>query len=341
MNEFIKLELSDFFKEQVDNERNVARVIAVYKGKYKIATVDKVIVTEVLGNFLNKAVFASDFPAVGDWVLINDLGYIVDVLKRKSKLSRKTSGRKNEEQLIAANVDLMFIVTSLNKEFNINKLDRYIALATTCEIEPVIVLTKLDVCEDAQFYEQQIKERYSDIKIIFTSSYENIGIREVLEILVLGQTAVFVGASGVGKSTLVNKILGEEVMKTSMIREIDDKGRHTTTHRELFILENGACIIDTPGIREIRIWANQMENIGFEDIYEFAKKCKFGNCEHINEPECAVKQAVEDGVITEERYRSYIKMSRELYYAKLSQNEGERISFKNKVKKQCKQERYN
>ncbi len=320
---------------------NKWRVVAVYKDSYKIAQDGKTAITKVTGTFINSVLNKSDFPTVGDWVYLNDGGLIDGKAIRENQLSRKSAGRKYEEQIIAANIDIMFIVSSLNKEFNINKLGRYIILAETNHIKPIILLTKLDLCENPQDYIGKIGFYYTDVEVVLISAPNNIGIDEIYKRMETGMSAVFVGASGVGKSTLINKLLGQNLMKTSYIRESDDKGRHTTTHRELFELDNGAFVIDTPGIREIGLWINDDKLAGFEDIYLLGRSCKFRNCKHIHEEDCAVKRAVESNDLSKERYLSYIKATREIYYAKLGQDEGERLKFKRKVKQMSKNERYN
>lgn len=317
------------------------RVVAVYKEAYKIVQEGNTKITKVTGNFMNNALSKSDFPAVGDWVFLNDGGLIESVEMRFNQLSRKAAGRRYDEQIIAANIDIMFIVTSLNKEFNINKVGRYIILAETNHIRPIILLTKLDLCANPENYLEKFKFYYPNAEVELISAFADVGIDTIYQKMEAGISAVFVGASGVGKSTLVNKLSGKNLMKTAYIREKDDKGRHTTTHRELFELDNGSYVIDTPGIREIGLWINDDNLSEFQDIYLLGRACKYRNCKHIDESGCAVKQAVQAGDLSEERYRSYIKMTREIYYSKLGQNEGERLKFKSKVKRMCKNERYN
>lgn len=321
-------------------QTNKWKVIAVFKEKYKLAKDGNFLSTRVTGNFYNHVSSKSDFPSVGDWVYLNNNELIEAVAARKNQLSRKTAGKKHEEQVLASNVDIMFIVTSLNKEFNINKIGRYIILAETNHIVPIVLLTKMDLCDNPDKYIQKVHFFYPEIETEPVSAFDNIGIESIYQRLEPGSSAVFVGASGVGKSTLVNKLLGENQMKTSSVREKDDKGKHTTTHRELFELANGSFVIDTPGIREIGLWINDTDFPEYEDIYLLGRACKYRNCRHIKENGCAVKQAVELGTLSEERYKSYIKMTHEVYCSQLGQDEGERLRFKSKVKRQCKNERY-
>lgn len=321
-------------------QTNKWKVIAVYKELYKLSQDGNFLTTRVTGNFYNNVKSKSDFPSVGDWVYLNGGGLIEIVDERKSQLSRKTAGKKHEEQILAANVDIMFIVSSLNKEFNINKIGRYIILAETNHIVPILLLTKLDLCDNPKSYIQKVHFFYPKIETELVSAFDNIGIESIYKRMGRGCSAVFVGASGVGKSTLVNKLLGNNQIRTSSIREKDDKGRHTTTHRELFELANGSFVIDTPGIREIGLWINETTFTEYQDIYLLSRACKYRNCQHINENDCAVKRAIELGDLSKERYNSFIKMTHEIYYSKLGQDEGERLRFKSKVKRQCKNERY-
>jgi len=324
----------------IQEKCNRWKVVAVYKDMYKITSGTETKITRITGGFWNRANTRSDFPTVGDWVFLNDGDLIERVDIRQNQLSRKRAGKKVEEQLLAANVDIMFIVTSLNKEFNINKIGRYIILAETNHIRPILLLSKLDLCENPEEYLEKINYFYPTAEVVLISSKNGIGVDKVYNKMHQGESAVFVGASGVGKSTLINKLLGDDYIKTHEIREKDDKGRHTTTHRELYELKNGSFVIDTPGIREIGLWINDDEIEEFQDIYMFSRACKYRNCKHIDEEGCAVKKAIELGELNEEIYRSYIKMSREIYYAKLGQDEAERQRFKRKVKHQCKNERY-
>ncbi len=317
------------------------RVVAVYREACKIRYLGQEKITKVTGSFRNHAVYRSDYPAVGDWVYLNNDGLIDQIEARFNQLSRKVVGKRHDEQIIATNIDIMFIVSSLNKEFNINKIGRYIILAETNHITPVILLTKLDLCDDLESYTKKLKIYYPNVETVTVSATADIGVDAVYNKMTPRASAVFVGASGVGKSTLINRLLGYEYMKTSQIRERDDKGHHTTTHRELFELENGSYVIDTPGIREIGFWINDINLREFEDIILISRACKYRNCQHTNEANCAVKLAVRNGDLSKERYDRYIKASRETLYSKLLQDKREWQRFKNKVKQASKNERFN
>lgn len=329
----------DFFRNQLKNttkDEQPARVIAVYKDLYKLILENGEINCKLSSKYYSKISSNEDFPTVGDWVIVNKDNYIINVMNRKTKISRKLSGKRKDEQILAANVDIIFIVTSLNKDFNINKLSKFIVTSYNSGATPIIVLSKLDICSNVEYYRTQIENISPGIKIICTSSYEKIGIENIVNELQTGNTAVFIGSSGVGKSTLVNELLNDNIQKVSCVRTSDDSGRHTTTHRELFIVNNKYCIIDTPGIRELTLFLNDEHNTGFSDIENLSHYCKFSNCKHINEPGCAVKNAVANNEISHERYKSYMKLQKELYFSTLSSNIGEKINFKKKVKRQSK-----
>ncbi|MGL5439610.1 MAG: ribosome small subunit-dependent GTPase A [Filifactoraceae bacterium] len=294
-------------------DENSYRVISAHSNIFKVQNQAKEVkLVKVLKNLLRES--SGQFPAVGDWVEIDENDVIVNVKERKNKISRKRPGKKFEEQILASNVDVMFILTSLNQDFNINRIVRYVILARTNKIEPIIVLTKVDLCEDFNWYLSQIQEKYSDIPIILTSAVQNIGINEIEKILNRNIcTAIFIGSSGVGKSTIINELIENHKMKTNIIGK-SGKGKHTTTHRELFVLENNSCIIDTPGMREVGLWIEDVNTALSDDITEFAKFCRFKNCTHTVEPDCEIIRMLNEGLISKERYKNFIKMSKEIKY---------------------------
>ncbi|WP_192930207.1 ribosome small subunit-dependent GTPase A [Alkaliphilus pronyensis] len=329
-----------FFKQQFELRKNEnlvpGRVIGVYKSAYKVMTLNGEVIAELSGNYYNRVIYKSDFPCVGDWLLLNKSNIIIDLMERKTKLSRKTPGKKVDEQILAANVDVLFIVTSLNKEFNSRRIERYLATAINQGIKPAIILTKMDACNDVVAYIEKLNQIAPEVTCIFTSAYEKVGIEGIFDELSEGKTGVFIGSSGVGKSTLVNVLMGEEVQKTFDIRIQDHKGRHTTTHRELFILANNGNIIDTPGIREIHLWSDNNSSGGFEDIEEYARQCRFRDCQHIHEHDCAVRKAIEENKIDKERFKNYLKLQRELYYSSLQHDKREKIAFQKQIKRKSK-----
>jgi ribosome biogenesis GTPase len=322
------------------------RVIEVQREQYKIVTNKGESAAKLKGSlFYNEAV-VSTYPAVGDFVLVkhNPIGedIIYHVLERKSKFSRLDSFNEIE-QIVATNFDYVFIMISLNYDFNLRRIERYLASAWESGGVPVIVLTKADLCSDIEFYVDQIQEVAFGVSIVPISSVTGEGMDKLQEFTEPGKTIVFLGSSGVGKSTLVNAIAGGEIMKTSDIREDDSKGRHTTTHRQLVSLQNGTMVIDTPGMRELGMWnASEGLDTAFTDIDELSAICKFGDCSHENEPGCAVKKALETGELTSERWQSYLKLKREIRFAEMKENASLRAAEKarwksiNKAQKQNK-----
>ncbi|SIR18026.1 ribosome small subunit-dependent GTPase A [Halanaerobium kushneri] len=294
----------------------IARVAIEYKGMYKLYTEAGEVLAEVKG----KMRYNNNFPAVGDWVVIDlqDNGaraIIHDILPRKSKFSRKVAGDDTKEQIVAANIDTIFIVTSLNQDFNLRRLERYLTIAWDSGAKPVIVLSKADLCEDPEAKKVEVETVAFGVPIHIVSSLSGEGLNELEEYLETGYTAALLGSSGVGKSTIINQLMGSEKMEVNEIRVSDGRGKHTTTHRELIVLETGGIVIDTPGMREIQLWDGS-EGIkeSFEDIEALAQRCKFNDCQHDSEPGCAVKKAIEEGELTEERLESYRKLERELLF---------------------------
>ncbi len=256
-------------------------------------------------------------PAVGDWLAISrdDSGArtIQAILPRRSKISRKDPARATGEQVMATNIDTVFIVTSLNQDLNMRRLERYLAVARQSGAVPVVLLNKSDLCSDVEAKIGEVKEIAPDLSVIAVSAAEKTGLEKLSPYLKDGKTAVLLGSSGVGKSTIINALEGHERQKIGKIREDDGRGRHTTTARELLILETGGIIIDNPGMREIQLWdAGEGLDDTFQDVIELAARCKFRDCRHETEPGCAVKRAIEEGTLPEVRLESYRKLQREL-----------------------------
>lgn len=313
LNEKIKREYEEKYKEFF-----LGRVAIEHKNMYKVVTEKGEILSKVSGKLSYQANSKSDFPAVGDWVLLdrdndeNGIPIIRGILSRKSILSRKVAGKKNEEQVIASNIDKIFICMALNNDFNIRRLERYISLAWDSGAQPIIILTKSDLCKNITERINEVDETALGINVLVVSSINLEGIDEIKAQIKSKDTIAFIGSSGVGKSTIINILIGEDKQKVNNIRK-DDKGRHTTTHRELIKLPGGGVVIDTPGMRELQMYSGDLDN-SFSDIEELSKLCYFSDCSHESEPKCAVKKAIEDGKLNEERLRSYKKLQKELEY---------------------------
>lgn len=281
----------------------------------------------ILSNsYLNLIKDKSEIPVVGDWVGLRknpevNIYHIRFVFPRKNRLSRKVAGTKSEEQIIASNIDIVFIVTSVDSDFNARRLERYLAMVYDINAQPVILLNKIDKSKDFEEYRKKTEKICRNVPILTISAKESYNIREVSKYIETGKTIVLVGSSGVGKSTLINQLLGYTRQTVGETRKTDDKGRHITSSREMIILPEGGMIIDNPGIRELQLWSSG-EGITklFQDIEKLSKLCKFKDCHHEQEPNCAVKKAVKEGKITIERFKSYKKLLQENEYLHLRRN---------------------
>jgi len=306
--------------EATSASRTPARVVAVHRGRYELASSEGT----QFGKLKTSVFYGREmrvFPTVGDFVLIEGVEggdcQIVRTLDRKSYFARLDPDPVGgKQQAVAANFDFVFIMTSLNKDFSANRIERYLILARQSGAVPVVILTKADLAENASGLVAVAQAIASGVDVIPLSVVNETGLDRLGEYLLPGKTVVFLGMSGVGKSSLLNTLMGQDVMAVKTVREDDDRGRHTTTHRQLFLLPSGAMVIDTPGMRSLGMWeADDGLSETFADIEELLGTCRFSDCRHETEPGCAIRTAIERGEMAHGRWESYIKLKRESLYA--------------------------
>jgi ribosome biogenesis GTPase / thiamine phosphate phosphatase len=308
--DFLKVnELSDFTPGRVTQEHRERYIVSTGANEYE---------AEITGNLRFTAGSRSDFPAVGDWVAMSTydcgLAIIHNILPRKSVLARQLVGKPGEKQIISANIDVAFIIQSIDNNFNVNRLERYLTICYSAGIEPVLVLSKIDLLneDDIRSALKELDKRDRKVKYILLSNLTLQGLDQISGFMQRGKTYCVIGSSGVGKSSLINNLTGKDILKTGHISMSTNKGRHTTDHRELFVLENSGIIIDTPGMRELGM-TDDIEGIKttFQDIYNLSLKCKFADCKHLNERGCAVTEALDNGIINEDSLNNFRKIQSE------------------------------
>jgi len=312
------IELGNYRKDQNLDSFDVGRVISEHKERYVVKTTEQEYAGEIVGNLRFSAHNRSDFPAVGDWVAISeydeDKVLIHKIFPRNTIIERQAVGKQGEKQIIATNIDFAFIVQAVDRDFNINRIERYLTICTTSNVKPIIILNKIDLIEDTELKKliANVQDRIKQVPLHTISNETLNGIDRLKESIIKGKTYCLLGSSGVGKSTLLNTLSGKQFMKTNKISTSTNKGRHVTSHRELLVLENGGILIDNPGMREVGI-ADSTDGleITFETIIEQSRVCKFKDCTHTTEIDCAVIAAVESGEIDKSSYENYLKMELE------------------------------
>jgi ribosome biogenesis GTPase len=311
-------DFENYRKGQGLDSFEVGRVISEHKERYLVKTGENEYDAEIIGNLRFSAHNRSDFPAVGDWVAISEYdenkALIHSVFPRKTIIERQAVGKQGEKQIIATNIDYAFIVQAVDRDFNINRMERFLTICNTSDVKPIIILNKIDLINDDELEGLifEVQQRVKQVPVIALSNETKQGIDRINELIVKGLTYCLLGSSGVGKSSLLNNLSGKQLMKTNAISTSSNKGRHVTSHRELIVLENGGILIDNPGMREVGITdSSDGLEITFGTIAEVSQNCKFKDCTHTTESDCAVLSAVETGEIDGDSYENYLKMERE------------------------------
>ena len=326
----MKLDLKNI-KENISKEQILGRVSSQYRDIYKVIVNDIEVLAKVSGKYMYNTYSKEDYPVVGDYVLLDrdddktGNAIIKKIIDRKTILKRKNINN-GQNEVLATNIDYIFICMSLNNDFNLRRLERYIAVCYESGAIPIIILAKYDLCNDIEIKVNEVENIAIGIDVLTVSNKDENSIKNVLKYLKNGITACFIGSSGVGKSTLINNLLRREQLETNSIRN-DDKGRHTTTRRELFILENQSVVIDTPGMRELSVDVEDLDK-SFLDIKDLENMCKFSDCTHTTEPQCAIKQAIDSGQLCPKRYANYLKLKQESKYINLNFKEVEKEKIK-------------
>lgn len=319
-NAFFASHFSSLLSELRQPLLSPARVVEELKRFYRVRSEGGEYLAQVAGRVRYHAEDREDLPAVGDWVAIaprpeEGRARIECILPRRTKLSRQAAGRGQGEQIVATNLDVVFVVSSLNREMSLRRIERYLAVVWESGARPVVLLNKADLCAEAGARAAEVESIALGVPVHLLSALERSGLDTVRKYLARGETAAFVGSSGVGKSTIINALSGAESLKVQPVREHDDRGLHTTTSRQMFFLPGGGIVIDTPGMRELQLWdSNQGVEQAFEDIVALAERCKFRDCSHRGEPGCEVVAAVVNGLLEPERLENHRKLEAELRF---------------------------
>lgn len=329
------------------NDFYLARVTEQHHTMYKVVTELAEIHAQVSGKFVHQIIDETEYPVVGDWVLIDrnesthDVAIIHQVFMRKNVIARVAAGTVPIKQIIGVHIDIVCICMALNNDFNLRRLERYLSLVWDSGAKPVIILTKSDLATDLSIQMLEVESIAIDVEIFIVTQEDISSIERIRSIFHEGITATFIGSSGVGKSSIINYLMGEQILAVDGLRN-DDKGRHTTTHRQLMLLPSGGVVIDTPGMRELQLDAGDLATT-FQDIELLAKSCKFNDCSHTREPGCAITDAIAIGQIDESRLKNYRKLQREVLYQDKKSKQAEQIKIKNMFgsKKEMKQARKN
>ena len=332
-------ELEAAFDPYAERGFRPARVVAEHRGGYLVRSELDERLAHPRGKLRDEELFGG-MPAVGDWVAVcdapGDRAAIEAVLPRRTKVSRKTPWLKAEEHILAANVDSVLLVTGLDADFNSRRLERYLVAAWDSGADPVVVLTKLDLLDEAEKLDEAEAIAFG-VPVLAVSNVTGEGIDELRALLRPRQTFVLLGSSGTGKSTLVNRLAGRRLMPTGGLRN-DGRGRHTTRHRQLLVLPGGALLVDTPGLRELQVWEGDVDS-AFADIAEIAATCRFNDCAHDTEPDCAIREALETGALDAERWASYLRLQRELRSVKARKNSREHRELKRRWRARARETR--
>ena len=339
---------SEFFEKQITKAEaslSPARVFRQDTNQYHLISEYGKLIGALPGKIRQKANSKADLPTVGDWVLTSPIrgdetnrAQIERILTRQSKFSRKEAGDIHDEQVVAANIDTVFIVSALDQDFNLHRIERYLLLSWTSGALPVLILNKSDLCNDIEKKVKELRTISMDSPIHVISAEEESGIASIKQYIGFGLTCAFLGSSGVGKSTIINTLLGYKKFDTGEVRTGDSRGRHTTTFREMVNSFDGGMIIDTPGMRELQLWAGNVSlSHSFGDIESLAKTCKFSDCKHVKEPGCSIKEAIRSENLAPERLARYFRLTNELKYSSQQQKHKTNLRRKRRYKRTEKQ----